>query len=180
MTKLEEMHKSEEDVVIARIAKVRGIRGELVCTLETDFPERFDTQTTITAIALDGARHILTVEDHWFHQGRVILKFAGIDTPEEARKLTGYKIVISVSDAMRLEEGEYYEYDLVGLEVVTVDGQIVGRVTGLLRTGGTDLLVTAGEGGRENLIPFADEICIDVDIDAGRILINPPGGLLDV
>jgi 16S rRNA processing protein RimM len=69
---------------------------------------------------------------------------------------------------------------LVGLEAVTTDEKRLGRVTGLLRAGGNELLVIEGENGRELLVPFVDEICQAVDLDARRITINPPEGLLDL
>lgn len=169
-----------DDVVIARIAKARGIRGEVACDLETDFPERFQTLEELTLVMPKGSRLSLKLENHWFHKDRVILKFAGFDTMTEAEKLVGGVIVIAESDAWELEEGEFYEYDLIGLEVVTVDGKSVGRVTGLLRTGGNDLLVLANYEKGEILIPFVDEICTEVDLEAQRITINPPEGLLDL
>ena len=169
-----------EDVVIARIVKARGIRGELACDMETDFPERFDSLEQVTVWMADGTRLALTVEDHWFHKGRVILKFEGYDTMTAAQGLVGGRLVRAEADALELEEDEFYVYEVVGLQVVTAEGQQLGTVISLLRTGGTDLLVIEGEDGREHLIPFADDICTEVDREAKRITVNPPQGLLDL
>ena len=170
----------QEDVVIARIRKARGIRGEVACDIETNFPERFESLEQATVWMPDGARLALKLEDHWFHQDRVILKFEGYDTMTAAATLVGGRLVISEADALELEDGEFYEYDVIGLEVVTVQGQRLGSVIRLMRTGGTDLLVIEGEGEREHLIPFADDICTEVDLKAKRITVNPPEGLLEL
>jgi 16S rRNA processing protein RimM len=169
-----------EDVVIARIVKARGIRGEVACSIETDFPERFESLKRITVWMPDGSRLALEIERHWFHKGRVILKFGGYDTMTAAEGLVGGRLVIREADALELEEDQFYEYQIVGSEVVTTTGEKIGSVTGLMRTGGTDLLVVEGEDGREILVPFAADICAEVDADARRITVNPPDGLLDL
>jgi 16S rRNA processing protein RimM len=169
-----------EDVVIARVIKARGIRGEVACGIETDFPERFEPLEHVTLWMPDDTRLHLTIEDHWFHKGRVILKFAGYDTMTAAESLVGGRLVISEAEAIELEADEFYEYDLIGVAVVTLEGEPVGRVVRLMRTGGTDLLVVEGDHQREHLIPFADEICTEVDTTARRITINPPAGLLEL
>lgn len=170
----------EEDVVIARVVKARGIRGEVACVLETDFPDRFSSLETVTVWMPDGARLRLKLEDNWFHNQRVILKFEGYDTMTAAQGLVGGRLVIPDGNLEPLDEGRFFERQLVGSEVVTSEGRMVGHVTKVLRTGGTDLLVLEGVDGRERLIPFADEICGDVDVEAKRITIDPPEGLLDL
>ena len=169
-----------EDVVIARIVKARGIRGEVACGIETDFPERFQTLDRVTVLMPDGRRLALALEDHWFHKDRVILKFEGYDTMTAAEELVGGYLVISEADGLELEEDEFYEYQVVGADVIAITGEKIGIVTRLMRTGGTDLLVIEGEGKREILVPFADDICTEVDVDAKRITINPPEGLLEL
>ena len=171
---------ADDDVVIARIVKARGIKGEVACDVATDFPERFDSLDQVTVKMGGGERLRLAVERHWFHKGRVILKFEGYDTMTAAEGLVGGLLVIPESERMPLERGEYYEYEIVGSEVIDPEGRHIGRVTGLLRTGGTDLLVVEGEHKREHLIPFADDICIDVDLKGKRIVVSPPDGLLEL
>jgi 16S rRNA processing protein RimM len=180
VTSKPDRHSREEDVVIARIVKARGIRGEVACVLETDFPERFSSLEQVTVLMPNGARLRLRLEDHWFHNQRVILKFEGYDTMTAAQGLAGGRLVIAESEVEPLAEGQYLEREVVGSEVVTADGRKVGLVTKIMRTGGTDLLVLEGVNGREQLIPFADEICTDVDLAGRRITIDPPDGLLDL
>ena len=103
---------NEEDVVIARIVKARGIRGEVACDLATDFPERFATLARVAVVMPGGARLDLGLEAHWFHKDRVILKVAGTDTMSDAERLVGGLLVIPVADSRQLEDDEFYEYDL--------------------------------------------------------------------
>ncbi len=169
-----------EDVVIARIVKARGIRGEVACDIETAFPERFESLEEVTVWMPNNGRLSLVVEDAWFHKDRVILKFVGYDTMTAAGSLVGGRLVISQADALPLDADEFFEYQLIGSEVITVAGAPVGEVVSLLRTGATDVLVIRGADGRERLVPFADEICTVVDVENGRITIAPPEGLLDL
>jgi len=169
-----------EDVVIARIVKPRGIRGEVACDIETDFLERFASLERVTVWMPNESRLALRITDHWFHKRRVILKFEGYDTRTAAERLVGGRLVIREADARELEENQFYEYQIIGSEVVTVGGDRIGRVTRLMRTGASDLLVIESEEGRELLVPFADDICSEVDMDARRITVNPPEGLLEL
>jgi 16S rRNA processing protein RimM len=169
-----------EDVVIARIVKARGIRGEVSCVIETSFPDRFSAMEEITVWMPDETRLRLSLEGHWFHKDRVILKFKGYDTMTAAQSLTGGRLVIEESDLEQPGESEFFEYQLIGSKAITSDGRPLGHVTALVRTGGTDLLVVKSEHGPEHLIPFADDICTDVDVRAKLIKIDPPEGLLDL
>lgn len=164
-------------VAVARIAKPRGLKGEVVADILTDFPERFDGLKTVIAVMPDESRHELTLENHWFQSGRMVLKFAGVNSIEDGEKLRNVEICVPEIDAVELEEGEYFDWQLTGCRVVTVSGEEIGKVRELMRTGATEILVVDGE--KEYLIPFAEAICTDVDIENGVILIDPPEGLLE-
>jgi len=169
----------EELVVIARIVKTRGLRGEVVADLLTDFPERFDGLGDVIVKPLlgDGQRE-MKIEKFWFQKGRVILKFAGFDTVEAGETLRDSDVCVPEADAVKLDEGEFFDWELVGCGVETIDGAVIGTVRELMRTGGTENLVIVGEG-KEFLIPFAESICIEVDIENKVIRVDPPEGLLD-
>lgn len=164
-------------VAVARIAKPRGLKGELVADILTDFPERFDGLKTVIAVMPDESRRELTLENHWFQSGRMVLKFAGINSIEDGETLRNAEICVPESDAVQLDEGEYFDWQLAGCRVVTVGGDEIGKVRELMRTGATEILVVDGE--KEYLIPFAEAICTEVDIENGVILIDPPEGLLE-
>jgi len=165
-------------VAIARVVKPRGLRGELVAELLTDFPERFAGLETVTAVMRDASRRELKIEDYWFQSGRIILRFAGYDTIELAETLRNAEICIPQSEAVELGSDEYFDWKLVGCKVETIDGKAVGTVRELMRTGGTEILVIDGQE-KEILIPFAAAICPEVDIENKLIRIDPPEGLLD-
>jgi len=170
----------EHDVVIARIARARGIRGEVACDLETDFPERFEQLGTVTLVTPGGQRRDFEIENHWFHKGRVILKFAGVDSMNEAQALAGAVLVIDEADHAGLDEGEFFIHQIVGSNVFSSDGREIGTIVSLMKTGGTDVLVVRSTAGRELLIPFAEDICEIVDPEAKRIVVNEPEGLFDL
>ena len=164
-------------VAVARIAKPRGLKGEVIADILTDFPERFDCLKTVIAVMPDESRRELTLETHWFQSGRMVLKFAGINSIEDGETLRNAEICVPETDVVELDEGEYFDWQLVGCRVVTVSGEEIGKVRELMRTGATEILVVDGE--KEYLIPFAEAICTDVDIKNGIILIDPPEGLLE-
>lgn len=165
-------------VAIARIARPRGIKGEVIADLLTDFPERFNGLSDVIAVLQGGSRRELKIENFWFQDDRIVLKFAEIESIEAAETFRDSEICVPEHDAVRLEEDEYFDWQLEGCEVRTVSDEIIGNVSGLMRTGGTDLLVVRG-GDKDYLIPFAETICTEVDIEKKLILIDPPEGLLE-
>jgi 16S rRNA processing protein RimM len=169
-----------ELVTVARVAKPRGVKGEVACDLLTDFPERFDGLEELIAVFPGGRRERLTLEGHWLHGGRVILKFEGFDSPEESIALAGCLLAVPESEAVELEEGEFYDWQLEGCRVETVEGVHVGTVREVLHTGGeAPVLVILDEQERENLVPLAESICVVIDIDAKLIRVDAPEGLLE-
>lgn len=168
----------DELVAIAKVARPRGIKGEVTADLLTDFPERFDGLENVTAVMPDGTRRELTIEESWFQAKRVVIKFVGFDSMNEAEGLRDAEICVAEDEAVELEAGEYYDWQLEGCVMETVDGRQVGTVRELMRTGGTELLVVDGEE-KEYLIPFAEAICLEVDVEAKKIVIDPPEGLLE-
>ena len=167
----------DELVAIARIARPRGVRGELVAEVLTDFPERFDGLKNATAVLPNGSRRELKIENAWFQNDRIVMKFEGVDSIEAADELREADICVPESDAVPLDEGEFFDWQLEGCIAVTVGGDTLGTVKELMRTGGTEVLVIEGE--REYLVPFAESICTEVDIENKRIVIDPPEGLLE-
>ena len=168
----------EDLVAIARIVKTRGLRGEAVADLLTDFPERFEGLETVIGLMPNGVRRDLNLEKAWFQKDRVILKFHGFDTVESAETLRNVEICVPEDEAVELGDGEFFDWQLEGCRVETVDGTGIGTVKELMRTGGTELLVVESEA-KEYLIPFAETICTEVDIENKLIRVDPPEGLLD-
>ena len=168
----------EEFVAIANIVRTRGLRGEVVADILTDFPERFDRLETVTVILSGTKRLDLKIEKFWFQSGRIVLKFAGYDSIESAEVLRNSEICVPESEAVSLDDGEYFDWQLAKCEVETIEGQQIGKVREVMRTGGTEILVVQGET-KNYLIPFAEAICVEVDIENKLIRVDPPVGLLD-
>jgi 16S rRNA processing protein RimM len=164
-------------IAIARIARPRGVRGELVAEILTDFPERFEGLKHATAVLPDGGKRELKIQNAWFQNDRVVLKFEGIESIEAGEELRDAEICVPESETVELEDGEFFDWQLEGCTAVTVDGEPLGTVKELMRTGGTEVLVIEGE--KEYLVPFAESICTEVDIENKRIVIDPPEGLLE-
>ncbi|HEX8142221.1 MAG TPA: ribosome maturation factor RimM [Pyrinomonadaceae bacterium] len=170
----------DELVAVARAVKTRGLRGELVAELLTDFPERFENLERLIAVAPRGERKALMLEEHWFQSGRIVLKFAGYDSIEEASALIGCEFAVPEAERVELPEDEFYDWELAGCAVETVEGESLGTVREVLKTGGVEMLVVDNERAeREHLIPLAEEICVEINVERKLIRIDAPEGLLE-
>jgi len=165
-------------VAIAKIVRPRGLRGEVVADVLTDFPERFDGLKDVTLLSPDKGSEGLKIENFWFQNNRVVLKFEGIDRVEDAERLRDAEVCIPEAEAVELEEDEFFDWQLQGCSVETPDGETIGEVREVMRTGGTEILVVENVD-REYLIPFAGTICTEVDVENKVIRIDPPEGLLE-
>jgi|SRR5215831_8922984 len=171
---------SDDLIVVAHIVKVRGLRGEVVADLLTDFPDRFAGMTSIIAVAPDGVRRSLQIEEHWFHGERLVMKFAGFDRIEAAKELVGCDLAVPTAERVELPAGSFYDWELIGSRVETVAGEFVGQVREIMRTGGVELLSVLDETGRDRLVPMAREIVVEIDKDNKLVRIDPPEGLLEL
>jgi|SRR5215510_10816761 len=174
------MSETEELITVAHVVKARGLRGEVVADLLTDFPERFAALKSLVGLPAEGNRRSLQIEEQWFHGDRIVFKFAGFDSVEAARELVGYDLAVPVAERVRLPRDSYYEWELSGCQVETLSGTKVGEVKDVMRTGGVELLRVLDPEGRERLIPMAGDICVGIDVDNKLIRIDPPEGLLDL
>jgi len=179
MTAIEEDARSGL-VIVARAVRTRGLKGELVAEILTDFPERFEAVSQLQGVGPGGEIRSFDLEGHWFQNDRMVLKFAGFDSVEAAQALVGYEFGVAESDRVQLPENQFYDWELTGCRVELESGPAIGTVREIMRTGGVDLIVVASEDGREHLIPMADSIVIEVDTAARQIVIDPPEGLLDL
>ena len=167
-------------VMVARAVRTKGLKGELVAEVLTDFPERFELISEITGVASGAETKHLKLERFSFHNDRVVLKFAGYDTIEAAETLVGFYFGVPEAERIELPQDEFYDYELEGCVVETVKGLAVGKVEEVLRTGGVAVILVRSEDGRESLIPMSREIVSEVNLPLKRLLIDPPDGLLDL
>jgi len=180
--------QSEEDawLAIARVLRPRGRRGEVLADVLTDFPARFaNTKRAFLENPETGPQPV-EIAETWWHKGRLILHFAGVDSIRQAECLRGRLLLIPQRERVTLGQDQYYVWQLIGCAVVCRgNSQSLGEVTGVEPTGGGELLKVRPSGsGRtgsdEVLIPFAQEICPEIDVSARRIVIDPPEGLLEL
>jgi len=149
------------------LLRARGNKGELAAQPLSNEPGRAGT------VFVNGAP--MEVENTWMHGDHLIFKFKGVDSISDAEKLAGAEVAIPFEQRATLAEDEVYESDLIGCEVFDTTGRSFGLVTDFEETGGTPLLHIG-----DLLIPFARSICVQIDPDNNRIVIDPPDGLLDL
>ena len=159
-------------VAVGRVLTSWGVKGEVEVEVLTDFPDRFapDEELYIEGRAV-------TVEGCKWHRGRTILKLITIDSVEDAEKLRGRLLEMPQSRLHPLSEDEYYQFQLLGLEVWTNDGEFLGRIAQILPTGSNDVYVVPVTDG-EVLIPAIEDVVKSVDIANGRVTIEAVNGLL--
>ncbi len=168
-------------VLVARTVKTRGLKGELVAELLTDFPDRFADVSSLIAVSPEGNRKPVELENHWFQQGRIVLKFAGFDSIEDAQELVGFDFAVPEGERVDLEEGYFFDWELEGCLVESNDGVQVGTVKEVMRLGGEiQMLAVVDVDGVSRLIPLVESIILDVDISKRKIRIDPPPGLLEL
>ena len=170
---------SSELVVIARAVRPRGLKGEVIAELLTDFPDRFEDVEELVLVSPHGERTIKRLEDYWFQNDRVVLKLADYDDVETAKELVGFEFAVPESERVPLPADHYYDWELEGCTVM-VGAESIGTVKSVLKTGGTEILVVGDESGKERLIPFADSIVVKIDAEQKTIIVDPPEGLLDL
>ena len=167
-------------IIVARAVRTRGLKGELVADVLTDFPERFEQVSELTGVSPSGERRQLVLESHWFQKDRMVLKFAGYDSIESAKTLVGYDFGVPEAERIELAEDEFYNWELEGCLVETTLGSAIGKVREVMRTGGVELLVVENEQRSEIFIPMVASIVIEIDVAGKRIVVDPPEGLLDL
>jgi 16S rRNA processing protein RimM len=170
----------EDDLIsVARIARPQGLRGEVIADLLTDFPERFARLARVYVKRADGRLLLLDLENSRPHKGRVALKFAGCDSISGAEELRDAHVMVLRDQLVKLPEDTYYDFDLIGCEAISAEGQYLGRVEQVQNYGAAPLLVVR-DGARELLIPLVLSICVEISTERKRIVVNPPEGLLDL
>jgi 16S rRNA processing protein RimM len=162
-------------VLVGRIARPHGIRGQVIVTPDTDFvEERFAAGSTLWT-----QHQALRIASVRVHNGRPVVAFDGFTTVEQAQKLAGQELRVPETALQPLPPGQYYRHQLVGCDVETAAGASVGRVRRVDAGAAGSILAVDGPRG-EVLIPMAAHICVEIDVDARRIRIDPPDGLLEL
>ncbi len=162
-------------LIVGRVLKPWGVHGWVKIVVETDFPERFTRPGKFLIgpehkpVRLTAGRPI---------SGGMLVKFAGFDTPEAAAALRDQDIYIPVEAAMPLPDGEFYVYQLIGMEVHTDAGERLGAVSEVIETGSNDVYVVERGADKPLLLPATREVILDINAETRRITVHLMEGLL--
>lgn len=163
----------EEPVTVARVVAAHGVRGELRAIPESDYPERLRPGREVyLAGPRPGWTRIVAARPHraplW------LLRLDGVEDRDAAEALRGSELQVAAADLPPLPEGTYYHHQIVGLQVVTEAGRVLGHVEDIRRTGSADVYVVG-----PHLIPALREVVRSVDLAAGRMVVRPLPGLIE-
>ncbi|MGW6571377.1 ribosome maturation factor RimM [Streptomyces sp. NPDC054945] len=167
------------ELVVARIGRAHGIKGEVTVEVRTDEPElRLSPGAVLkTEPATAGP---LTIETGRVHSGRLLLRFAGVKDRTGAEALRNILLIAEVDPTELPEEpDEYYDHQLMDLDVVLEDGTEIGRITEISHLPSQDLFIVERPDGTEVMIPFVEDIVAEIDLEEQRCVITPPPGLID-
>lgn len=181
-------------VWLARIRRPQGRKGEVFAEILTDFPDKFAERRQVWLLAAEASANAgagpaapsprqVELKNHWLHKGGVVLHFGGVDSISEAETLAGLVVAILQAERAELDEDAVYVSDLVGCALVDVAGAEevrVGEIENVDRSGGAaPLLVVRGTKG-EVLVPFAKAYLRKIDLEAKRVEMALPEGLVDL
>lgn len=166
--------ESIERVVIGRVVGAWGLRGQVRVEVLSDNRDRF-ARGRVLWVAGEQRR---IVEVHQRRSNQVVVRLSGIESVEQAEALRNALLEVPISEVSALPEGEFYFFQIIGLAVYTRDGELLGKVTEILRTGSNDVYVV-GDRPRPVLIPAIEDVVKEVDLERGRMVIEPLPGLLD-
>lgn len=173
------------ELVVGRVVKAHGIRGELVVDVRTDSPEeRFAPGTRLVGRTGKGRTSTdreVTVEAARSHSGRLLVRLDGIGDRDAADAIRGMLLIVDSDSLPDTDDpDEFHDHQLVGLKVLDTEGNRLGEVTEIMHTPAGELLAIHLESGIDALVPFVTEMVPEVDLEAGTCVIDPPEGLLDL
>ena len=170
MSKASRRRGPSKRILVGRIVRPYGVKGDVYVHPFSDNPQRFSVGSRFQLA--DG--RVLEVERSSKHPSKNLyrLHLSGVDSRNAAEDMVGENLYVSEEDLPELDEGEFYIYQLIGLEVFSLDGEHIGRVRELLETGGVDVLVISRYGRRDVLIPFAREYVKEVNLEKGVIVVD--------
>ncbi|MEF2143884.1 MAG: ribosome maturation factor RimM [Desulfovibrionaceae bacterium] len=167
-------------VLVGRVVKPHGIRGELCVESYADSPSLFPQLESVLLGSGSKKPTRFGVASVRPHQGRMLLTLEGVADRTRAESLRGLDVFVPESTLPELDEDEFYLHDLLGLDVLQEDGTCLGVLEHFIEAGGQLTWAILHESGREILLPGVPEFILDVDIDAGKVVVAPPEGLVDL
>ena len=148
-------------LVIGYLRRPHGVSGEIILDLHTDFPDRIKSGRKV----LVGEKHQpLTLDSVRIHGNSLLVRLRGIETPEEVGKYRNQWVYVKASEVPPLPEGKYYQYEMIGLDVIDDGGNPLGKLEEILETGANDVYIVRDESGKEILLPAIPSVILDLDM----------------
>ena len=161
------------------IASTHGLQGEVNVFPTTEDPNRFKKLKKVTLHTQRGEEILLDVQSARFFKKFVIVKFKQFDNINDVEKFRGCELTIDRSDAIKLNPGEFYCADLMGLEVVSEEGQVLGNISDILQTGANDVYeMTRSDNGEKVYIPAIKDCIKEISLESKKIIIHVLEGLM--
>ncbi len=167
----------QEFLEIGQIVNTFGIKGMVKIKPFTDDINRFDDLEKIY-IEKNNTKKEYEIEEVKYHKGMVLMKLKGVNTPEEAEHLRNYYLKVKREDEPELEEGTYYIVDLIGLDVYSDDGKLLGKLDDIFNTGSNDIYVVKDELGKQILLPAISDVVKDINLEEKKIIVHILNGLI--
>ncbi len=165
-----------EFLVVGRLHRPHGVRGEIVMEVVTDFPERLKPGMLVFVGEDHQPQQVASLRPHDL---ALIVSFSGFNTPEDIGRLRNHTVYVRTADRPALAEGEYYHHQILGLKVIEEDGNALGFLTDILETGANDVYIVQPEGGgREILLPAISDVVREIDLEQGTMTVRLLPGLL--
>jgi 16S rRNA processing protein RimM len=164
-------------LAIGKITRAHGLRGEIVVAVLTEFPDRF-AETEWVYLGNEFEAEAYQLEGYRWNKRNILLKLSGVADRTQAEQLRGQLVQVPVEEAMPLPEGSYYMYQLLGLQVITTEGEMLGPIVNILETGANDVYVVDRQG-KELLLPAIADVVQSVDLAKGQMIIKIIDGLID-
>lgn len=162
-------------LVVGRLQRPHGLKGEILMGVLTDFPERLQPNVTVYV----GEQHQpYQLQSQRHHNKGLLVCFAEFGTREGVAALTNKEVFVRADDRPKLPEGQYYRHQLIGLKVMTDEGEVLGNLVEILDTGANDVYVVRRESAKDVLLPAIDEVVLGIDLKAGEIRVHLLDGIL--
>lgn len=162
-------------LVVGKLRSPHGVRGEILMTVMTDFPDRI--QPGVTFYLGEGYAPVVVASVRHHNKG-LLLRFKGVDTREDVARFRNQDIFVSSEDRPPLPKGEYYLHELIGMQVITDSGELLGVLSEMIETGATNVYVIRREAKADVLIPATDEVILDIDVKKKTMRVHLLEGLL--
>lgn len=158
-------------VVIGKFRRPHGVRGDILMEVMTSFPERIMPGKHVFA----GKNYQkLTITGVRTHHVGLIVQLEGYESPENSGELRNQMVYVPIGELPELPEGEMYIHDLIGMDVITLEGLLLGQLSEIMETGANDVLIIHDEDGNETLLPDIESVVLEVDLEGKQIIVQPP------